>query len=209
MTTIKYRIDVCIVDDHSMLNEGLTNVINQSSEAHVSNTFTTLAACRQALTERQPDVLLLDVSLPDGDGIDFCREVVADYPKVRILAVTVHDEYSLICRMLEAGAHGYLLKNSSGEELLGAIVAVWKGQKYISPAVADILGSSAGRNIVLSDVEKSILQLVCDGLTNPEIAANIHLSTETINWYRKRLLSKFGVRNTASLVRKAVEEKLV
>ncbi|MBQ9201127.1 MAG: response regulator transcription factor [Bacteroidales bacterium] len=209
MTTIKYRIDVCIVDDHSMLNEGLTSVINQSSEAHVSNTFTTLAACRQALMERQPDVLLLDVSLPDGDGIDFCREVAADYPKVRILAVTVHDEYSLIHRMLEAGAHGYLLKNSSGEELLGAIVAVWKGQKYISPAVADILDSGNDRKFVLTDVEKNVLKQICDGLTNPEIAANIHLSTETINWYRKRLLSKFNVKNSVSLVRKAMEEKLV
>lgn len=86
---------------------------------------------------------------------------------------------------------------------------MWKGQKYISPAVAEILSNSADRHIVLSDVEKSILRLVCNGLTNPEIAVNVDLSTETINWYRKRLLSKFGVRNTASLVRKAVEEKIV
>lgn len=209
MKTMKYLIDVYIVDDHNLLSEGLTNVINESHEAHVSNTFSTLAACRPALKERQPDVLLLDISLPDGDGVEFCREITANYPKVRILAVTIHDELSLIRRMLDAGVHGYLLKSAASDELLQAIVTVWKGQKYISPAVAEILSNSADRHIVLSDVEKSILRLVCNGLTNPEISVNVNLSTETINWYRKRLLSKFGVRNTASLVRKAVEEKMV
>lgn len=209
MKTINYLIDVYIVDDHHLLNEGLTQVINQSNVAHVSNTFTTLSTCRQSLKERQPDVLLLDVSLPDGDGIEFCREMLVAYPKVRILAVTVHDEYSFIRRMLDTGVHGYVLKSDAGAELLQAIVCVWRGLSYVSPAVSEILSKGSSTAIVLSGVEKGILRLVCDGLTNPEIAVQIHLSTETVNWYRKRLLSKFGVRNTASLVRKAVENRLV
>lgn len=209
MKTINYLIDVYIVDDHHLLNEGLTQVINQSNVAHVSNTFTTLSTCRQSLKERQPDVLLLDISLPDGDGIEFCREMRFAYPKVRILAVTVHDEYSFIRRMLDTGVHGYVLKSDAGAELLQAIVCVWRGLSYVSPAVSEILSKGSSTAIVLSGVEKGILRLVCDGLTNPEIAVQIHLSTETVNWYRKRLLSKFGVRNTASLVRKAVENRLV
>lgn len=143
----KYKIDVYIVDDHTMLNEGLTDAINRSETVHVSHCFTTLADCRTALAERTPDVLLLDISMPDGDGTAFCQWVTSEYPKVRIVAVTIHDEYCVIQRMLEAGVHGYVLKSAPIEELLTAIGQVWKGERYFSPAVEDIISQSGSKAI--------------------------------------------------------------
>jgi len=205
----KYRIDVNIVDDHTMLNEGLTKAINQSDTAHVSRSFTTLSMCRQAFMERCPDVLLLDVSMPDGDGIEFCQWVSREFPKVKIVAVTLHDEYSIIQKMLDNGVNGYVLKSSPVEELLKAIVCVWQGKNYLSPEVEEIIRQGSSRAVVLTPVEQNILRYICDGYTNPEIATQLNLSTETINWYRKRLLAKYGAKNTVNLVRRALEEKLV
>ena len=205
---MKYRIDVNIVDDHAMLAEGLTEALNRSATIHVSRSFTTLAECRAALKERRPDVLLLDISLPDGDGIAFCQQVATDYPKVRIVAVTIHDEYSVIRRMLDAGVHGYVLKSAAIDELVTAIERVWRRETYVSPAVEEIIRQAASKAVVLTKPEQHILRYVCEGLSNPEIAKRMNLSSETVKWYRKRLLAKFGVKNTASLVALAMKECL-
>ena len=209
MTVSKYRIDVNIVDDHQMVCEGLSELINNSGKAHVSRTFNTLEACRQALQERRPDVLLLDLSMPDGDGVAFCQEMVSLYPNVRVVSVTIHDEYSMIQRMMACGAHGYVLKSSPIEELIEAIVSVWQKQQYVSPQVEAILQEGRHSSIALTTVEQNILRLVCEGYTNPEIANKLNLSTETVNWYRKRLLAKFGAKNTVTLVKRALTEKIV
>ena len=204
-----YLIDVYIADDHQMVCEGLSELINESGKAHVSRTFNTLETCRLALEERRPDVLLLDLSMPDGDGVAFCQQIVNAYPNVRIVAVTIHDEYSMIQRMMACGAHGYVLKSSPIEELIEAIVSVWQKREYVSPQVEAILRKGKSSSVVLTDVEAHILRLICDGMTNPQIATQLHLSTETVSWYRKRLLAKYGKKNTASLVRLAVEKKIV
>ena len=204
-----YLIDVYIADDHQMVCEGLSEMINQSGKAHVSRTFNTLETCRQTLQERRPDVLLLDLSMPDGDGVAFCQQIVSDYPNVHVVAVTIHDEYCVIQRMLEAGVHGYVLKSDPIGELLTAIGQVWKGGRYLSPAVEEIIRQSGSKAIVLTKPEQNILHLVCQGYSNPEIADRVHLSTETVKWYRKRLLAKFGVKNTVNLVTLAVKESLL
>lgn len=206
---MKYRIDVNILDDHTMVCEGLADAINRSDVAHVSRTFNTIESCRQAFRERRPDVLLLDISIPDGDGAAFCQEVIQSCPKVKVVAVTIHDEYSVIRRITDLGIHGYVLKSSTIDTLLEAIVSVWRGRRYISAEAETILRQGAAQAVSLTAVEQSILRLVCDGMTNPQIAAQLNLSTETVNWYRKRLLAKFGVNNTVSLVRQALKEQLV
>lgn len=206
---MKYRIDVNILDDHTMVCEGLADAINRSDVAHVSRTFNTIESCRQAFRKRRPDVLLLDISIPDGDGAAFCQEVIQSCPKVKVVAVTIHDEYSVIRRITDLGIHGYVLKSSTVDTLLEAIVSVWQGRRYISAEAETILRQGAAQAVSLTAVEQSILRLVCDGMTNPKIAAQLNLSTETVNWYRKRLLAKFGVNNTVSLVRQALKEQLV
>lgn len=206
---MKYRIDVNILDDHTMVCEGLTDAINRSDVAHVSRTFNTIESCRQAFRERRPDVLLLDISIPDGDGAAFCQEVIESYPKVKVVAVTIHDEYSVIRRFTDLGIHGYVLKSSTVDTLIEAIVSVWQGRRYVSAEAETILQQGAAQAVSLTAVEQNILRLVCDGMTNPQIADQLNLSTETVNWYRKRLLAKFGVKNTVSLVRQALKEQLV
>lgn len=205
----KYRIDVNIVDDHTMFCEGLENAINNNETIHVSHTFNTLEACRLALQERRPDVLLVDISMPDGDGESFCQLMLETYPKMKIVCLTIHDEYAVIRRMLDSGVHGYLLKSSPVTELIEAIQTVWKGESYFSQEVKDIIDKSGQEELSLTIVECNILRLICDGHTNPEIADQLCLSKETINWYRKRLLAKFGVKNTVGLVKRALNEKLL
>lgn len=205
----KYRIDVNILDDHAMVGEGLADAINRSEIAHVNRLFSTIESCRQAFKDRRPDILLLDISIPDGDSIAFCQEIIDSYPKVKIIAVTIHDEYSVIRRMLDIGIHGYILKSSPIETLLRAIVSVWQGEQFVSPDVETILQEGATLHVVLTPVEHNILRLICDGLTNPQIAERLSLSTETVNWYRKRLLAKFSAKNTVMLVKQALKEQLV
>lgn len=206
---MKYKIDVYIVDDHTMFNEGLTDAVNHSNTAHVSRCFTTLNDCRIAMAERCPDVLLLDISMPDGDGTLFCQWVTAAFPKVKMVAVTIHDEYSVIQRMLDSGVHGYVLKSAPIDELITAIEQVWKGQRYISPAVEAIIRQSASKAVRLTIPEQRILHDVCKGCSNPEIADRLHLSVETVKWYRKRLLTKFGAKNTVSLVSLVLKEHIL
>lgn len=205
----KYRIDAYIVDDHALLSEGLAEAVSHSETVRVSHRFTTLADCRAALAERCPDVLLLDISMPDGDGVAFCQWVVSEYPKVRVVAVTIHDEYYVIRQMLESGVHGYVLKSAPVEELVRAIEQVWKGQRYISPAVERIISKGNSQSVALTKPERSILRHVCEGYSNPQIAERLNLSAETVKWYRKRLLVKLGVQNTVQLVRLALRERLI
>jgi len=209
MTANIYHIDINIVDDHSLLTESLADAINRSSVAHVSRTFSTLEACRQTLEERCPDVLLLDISMPDGNGIAFCRQMLESHPKLKIICITIHDEYSVIHRMLDSGVHGYLLKSSPISELIEAIQAVWKGGCYVSQEVKNIISKSEPVTVFLSNVERNILRLICEGYTNPEIASQLSLSTETVNWYRKRLLTKYGVKNTVNLVTLVLKKQIL
>ena len=209
MTTSIYRIDINIVDDHSLLTESLADAINRSNVAHVSLTFSTLETCRQTLEERCPDVLLLDISMPDGNGIAFCRQMLGLHPKLKIICITIHDEYSVIHRMLDTGVHGYLLKSSPISELIEAIQTVWKGGRYVSQEVEAIISKSEPVTVFLSNVERNILRLICEGYTNPEIASQLSLSTETVNWYRKRLLAKYGVKNTVNLVTLVLKKQIL
>lgn len=205
----QYKTDVYIVDDHILLNEALTTAINQSDTIHVSRSFSTLEACAHALRERRPDVLLLDISMPDGSGIDFCRQLMAEYPQMRIVVMTCHDEPSVIQKALDAGVHGYVLKSTSVEELINAVLSVYRGERFVSPAVEAILERTAPHSVFLTPTERNVLQLICEGFTNPQIAERVSLSTETVNWYRKRFLSKFNVRNTVSLVTLVMREHIL
>lgn len=205
----KYKIDVYIVDDHTMLTDGLTEALNRSETVHVSRSFTNLAECQSVLKERRPDMLLLDISIPNGDSVAFCKWVVGEFPKVKIIALTSHDEYSVIQRVMDSGVHGYLLKNLPVGELIKAIQCVWHGGRYVCGEVEDIIRRAQTDDFAVTPVEQNVLRLICDGLTNLQIAPRLSLSVETVNWYRKRLLVKFGVKNTAGLVALALRERLV
>ena len=202
-------INVAIVDDHKILTEGLKTLIEEAGIAKVIGVAHSAAECRLSLGFWQPDVLLLDVGLPDISGVDFCKEIKEQFPAVKVLALTTHNEYTIVRQMLDNGASGYLIKNSMAEEVLAGIQAVAAGETFLCHEVDLLMKRPSGKNIWLSPRERELLRLISEGLTNGEIADQIFLSPETIKGYRKNLLLKLGAKNTAVLVKMAVEQKLI
>lgn len=202
-------INVAIVDDHKILTDGLKSLIEESGIAEVTGIAHSAAECRNSIGFWKPDVLLLDVGLPDISGVDFCKEVKERFPELRVLALTTHNEYSVVRQMLENGASGYLIKNAMTEEVLAGIRAVAAGETFLCHEIDVLMKRPKETHLWLSQREREMLKLVAEGLTNGEIAERIFLSPETIKSYRKNLLLKLDAKNTAVLVRIALEQKLI
>jgi DNA-binding NarL/FixJ family response regulator len=176
----------------------------------VSAIYYDLDSCRKGLTSFRPDVLLLDVELPDGNGVDFCAEILTLYPDLKILMLTGYEELSIAQRSLHNGAFGYVLKNVLSEEVLVGIQEVNSGNKYICEKIDERLNEKAKeKTFYLTAREKNVLQFIVEGYTNPEIAERLFLSKDSVKTYRKRLLVKFKVNNSVGLVKKAMEQKLI
>lgn len=201
-------LQIFITDDHKMFVEGLTRIINECDYAKVTGTAYTAKDCLCMLKKEMPDVLLLDINLPDGNGINLCRELKAKYPTLKILALSSYGELTVIRRMLDAGANGYVLKNGMADEILLGIQTVAAGESFFCDEVDMRLKKQTGFEIILTKKERELLQLICEGCTSCEIGERMFLSVETINSYRKNLLFKLNAKNTASMVRMAIEEKL-
>ncbi|NGM64913.1 response regulator [Sphingobacterium sp. SGR-19] len=202
-------INVAIVDDHKILTEGLQSLIAESTIATVVGVAHSAAECRLSLGFWKPDVLLLDVGLPDISGLDFCKEIKEQFPEIKVLALTTHNEYAIVRQMLDNGASGYLIKNAMADEVMAGIEAVAAGETFLCHEVDLLMKRPAEKNIWLSPRERELLLLISEGLTNTEIAEHIFLSPETIRGYRKNLLLKLGAKNTAVLVKMAIEQKLI
>jgi DNA-binding NarL/FixJ family response regulator len=202
-------IRVNIVDDHKILVEGLRKLIEESGAITVTQIAYNADECRKQLRYELPDVLLLDVNLPDTDGVTLCEELKKLYPNLRILALTSYGEYTVVRRMMESGASGYILKNAMSEEVIAGIETVANGNEFLCHEVDMMMKKKDNNEIWLSQRERDLLKLVVEGYTNPEIADKIFLSPETIKGYRKNLLLKLDAKNTASLVKKAIEGKWV
>jgi len=202
-------IKVAIVDDHPLLVKGLRNLIEGSGVAEMIDSAETGSACLKMLRCSQPDVLLLDIHLPDANGIDLCKEIHTCWPNIGIIALTSFGEYTYVRKMFENGARGYLLKNSMPEEIIEGIETVSMGEQFLCHEVDLLMRKQNERNIFLTPRETDLLRLIVKGYTNHEIAEELFLSIETINSYRKNLLFKLNARNTAILVKMAIEEKLI
>lgn len=202
-------INVAIVDDHRILTEGLQSLIAESAIAKVVGVAHSAAACRLSLAFWKPDVLLLDVGLPDVSGVDFCKEIKEQFPNIKVLALTTHSEYTVVRQMLDNGASGYLIKNAMADEVMAGIEAVAAGETFLCHEIDLLMRRPAEKNVWLSPRERELLLLISEGLTNTEIAEQIFLSPETIRGYRKNLLLKLGAKNTAVLVKMAIEQKLI
>ncbi len=205
-------IRVFIIDDHPMVIEGIKSLLAQSSVAEICGSAQDGSTALEALKSIEPEVALVDINLPDLNGIDLCGMLKKQFPKIKVLGLSTFKERSYITRMISAGASGYLLKNASREELEDAITAAWRGQLYMSLEAAAILTKPAPDTPelpMLTAREKEILLLIAEGLTNQEIAEKLFISPLTVDSHRKNLLAKFGVKNTAAMVRFAIEFKLI
>jgi DNA-binding NarL/FixJ family response regulator len=151
----------------------------------------------------------MDIGIPDKSGIELCKEVKEKYPSVFIIGLSTFNQQSFIQKMMDNNASGYVLKNATKEELLEAISVVSKGKTYLSFEVAKTLKTNPAENIILTRRETEVLKLIADGLTNSEIAKKLFISSTTVDTHRKNLLAKFDVKNTALLIRMAVQMELI
>lgn len=203
-------IKVFIVDDHYMVIEGIRSLLLQDKTIEWLGHAMNASSCLAFLQQQQPDVILMDINLPDVSGIELCREVKKKYPAVHVIALSSFNQLSFIQKMLESGASGYLLKNATQEELVDALTTVVGGRKYLSDDVAQIVKTSAHSRIpVLTRREQEVLGLIAEGMTNHQIADKLFVSTTTVDSHRKNLLAKFEVKNTAILIRLAVKHGLL
>jgi DNA-binding NarL/FixJ family response regulator len=200
---------VFIVDDHYMVIEGIRSLLQNEKNIEWMGHATNAASCLAFLKTQQPDIILMDINLPDKSGIDLCREVKEKYPSVFIIGLSTFNQQSFIQKMMDNGASGYVLKNASQEELTEAIGTVIKGKTYLSFEVFQTMRDKSTNNFVLTTREKEVLELIADGMTNNEIAQKLFVSSTTVDTHRKNLLSKFEVKNTASLIRMAVQMQII
>jgi DNA-binding NarL/FixJ family response regulator len=203
-------ITVAILDDHRMVVKSLKKLINDSDIAKVTDVYYDIKSCRQGLAEAFPDILLLDIGLPDGDGVEYCAELTKAHPELKIIMLTSYKEFNVAKRALHNGALGYVLKNAEPEEIFAGIETVGNGQKFLCEEI-DILLKEKEKDTVVwfSPREKEVLQFIADGFTTREIADKIYRDDETVKTYRKILLVKFDVGNTAQMIKKACEQNLV
>jgi DNA-binding NarL/FixJ family response regulator len=206
------HINVTITDDHPMVINGLQNMIATYDHIDVISTYETGKALMDGLVASQPDVLLLDICLPDLQGDEIAGLISKKYPDIRILALTSMDATYYVTNMIQHGCLGYLLKKTSQQTLVAAIEDVYAGKQFIDLSLKDqvlqhmlkVRKNSNGRSAPLTRREKEILQLIAAGYTNPEIASKLFLSLRTIKNHRFNLLQKLDVKNTAMLIRKAI-----
>ena len=202
-------INVIIVDDHKVVVEGLEHLINESGIAQVTGKAYSAVECWELLAKNQADVLLLDISLPDGNGIDLCPKIKAQHPDLKILMLTSYSEISIVMRVLEDGASGYILKNAMAEEIIEGIRIVASGERFLCEEVDILLKKQKIQPIRLSRREQELLRHIVAGHSNSEIADKMFLGYETIKSYRKNLILKLDAHNTAQLVKIAIEQKLI
>lgn len=202
-------ISVHIVDDHKILVEGLQKLVDESGFAQVTAVSFSGKECLANLRRERPQVLLLDINLPDTNGVDLCKEIKDHWPGVKVVALTSYSEYAIVRQIMENGASGYVIKNAMPEEILMSIEAVVRGETFLCEQIDMLMTRSTKQHIWLTPREKELLKQIVDGYTNPEIAEKLFLSVETVNSYRKNLLLKLGARNTAVLVKMAYEHRLI
>ncbi len=205
-------ITLYIVDDHAVVIEGIYSLLQKEKEIDIAGYASNAANCLEYLTARTADVILMDISLPDMNGVDLCKIIKQKYPGIMVLALSTFNQGTYIRKMMENGASGYLLKNAAKEEIIEAIKMVTKGKTYLSFDAAITLKSAEQRLQTIPPLtkrEKEVLQHIAQGLTNLQIAEKLFISIDTVDSHRKNLHSKLNVNNTALLVRFAIENDLL
>ncbi len=208
-------INVMIADDHAIVRQGLKQILSETDDINVTGEAETGFQAIKIARQQDFDVMLLDISLPDRNGIDILKQIKKDRPNLAVLMLSMHNEHEFAIRALKAGAAGYLNKQSAPAQLVVAIRQVAAGDKYVSSAVAQELANSINTDAdkplytTLSDREYQTLCFIAEGKTLSEISAEMFLSPKTVSVYRARLLEKLNLSNNSELIRYAIKNKLV
>ena len=210
------KIHVLIADDHAIVRQGLKQILSETEDLVVAGEADDGAEALQLARQQEWNVFLLDVSMPNRNGIDTLKQLKKEFPKLPVLILSMHPEEQYAVRALKAGASGYLTKQSAPEQLVTAIRQVAGGRKYVSPTVAMQLADAIANDSdseqppheLLSDREYEVLKLIAAGKTLTQIAEELNLAVATISTFRARILTKLGLSSTAELIRYGLEHGL-
>lgn len=205
-------IKVYIVEDHSVVIEGIYSLLQNEKGIEVCGYATNAQNCIGYFVNHTTDVILMDIGLPDMSGIDLCNIIKKKYPGIMVIALSTFNQGTYIKKMMQAGASGYLLKNTGKIELLDAIKTAAEGKIYLSFEVGKEMQLNKNLTLeypLLTKREKEILQFIAEGFTNIQIAGKLFISIDTVDTHRKNLHNKLNVKNTATLIRVAIENNFL
>lgn len=209
------KIHVLIADDHAIVRQGLKQILSETDDLLIAGEAGDGAEALQLARQQAWDVFLLDVSMPNRNGIDTLKQLKKEFPRLPVLILSMHPEEQYAVRALKAGAAGYLTKQSAPEQLVTAIRQVAAGKKYVSPAVAEQLVEAIADHgdrpphERITDREYQVLVLIAAGNTLTQVAEKLNLGVTTVSTYRARLLEKMALKSTAELIRYGLENGLV
>jgi len=210
-------IKVLLADDHKIVRDGLRTLLEKNPDIVVAGEAEDGREALQMAQKLLPDVVVMDIAMPDLNGIEATRQILADRSTVRIIALSMHSDKRFVSEMLKAGASAYLLKDCAFEELITAIRTVMKGKIYLSPEIAGVVigdyikkDTKADSSVfsLLSDREREVLQLMAEGKTTREVASYLHVSVKTVETHRTNIMTKLDIHSIAELTKYAIREGL-
>jgi DNA-binding NarL/FixJ family response regulator len=206
-------IRIIIADDHPLVRDGLKSFLQKTPGFEVVSEAADGLQLLQLVAQHQPDVAIVDITMPHLNGLEALQRLHQDFPRVKLMVLTMHEEPEYIKKSLSSGAKAYLLKNAAPQELQAAILTVMKGGKYFNSTVSAIvmedLANPEPEEEALTPREKEVLKLVCQGMSNYQIAGELFISIRTVEKHRVNVLRKMQAVNTADLVRKSIEKGLI
>ena len=213
------KIRVLVADDHAIIREGLRVMLGNQPDMEVTAVATNGREAIRLVDEHEPDVAVIDISMPELNGIEAIRQILPRHPHMNVVVLSIHETKPYVYRALKAGAQGYLIKETAGLEVVEAVRAVYRGERYLSQRIHDLLMDVSFRLLetslednpleALSRREREILQLVAEGKTSQQIGEILSISPKTVDTYRSRLMHKIGVDDVASLVRFAIQHGVI
>ena len=210
-------VQILLADDHKIMREGLRALIEKQPGLRVIGEAENGASTVQLSKKLRPDVVIMDIAMPDVNGIDATRQLVSELPNIKVIALSIHANRRFVTEMLEAGASGYVPKQSAFDELLIAIKKVVVNRTYVSPGLLDSVTPDDRHRFTdtedayyteLTNRERQVLQLLAEGNSNREIAKLLHISVKTVETHRQNIVSKVGIRNLAKLTKFSIREGL-
>jgi DNA-binding NarL/FixJ family response regulator len=208
------KIRILLADDHAVVRQGFGRILAAQSDLEVIGEAGNGREAVDLAEQLKPDVVVMDVSMPELNGIEATRRLMKAAPRTRVLALSMHKDSVYVREILRAGAQGFLLKDANDLDLLAAVRAVGQGQGYISPSVSEAVLSDYRKHVtdpidLLTSREREVLQLIAEGKTNKEIAAALNLSVYTVDAHRGRIMEKLNLHSTGEIVRFAMRNGLI
>lgn len=211
------KIRILLVDDHKIVREGISSLLKQYPDMEVIGEAADGRSALRLVKELSPDLVIMDISMPDLNGIDATRRINAEHPEIKVIALSMHYDKQFVSEMFKAGAEGYLLKDSAFEELEHAIRIVMDNKTYINPQIAGLVVESLASQSthanhqafnLLTEREREVLQLIAEGKSTKQIASDLNVSAKTVESHRRQVMGKLNIRNVAELTKYAIREGL-